>query len=154
LALAMLRDGFAKVLENPGDMTARARMQLGAAYAGTAIENSMLGIAHSCANPLTARYGTIHGQAVGVVLPAVIRFNSRDDAAAATYRELSGGDDLADWVTAQLQLAGLATRLGELGVEESAIDEMAAEAAAQWTAQFNPIAADRDALAELYRSAM
>ena len=154
LAFAMLRDGFSQVLENPGDLTARARMQLGAAYAGTAIENSMLGIAHSCANPLTARYGTIHGQAVGVMLPAVIRFNSSDDDAAATYRELADGEDLADWVTAQLQLAGLATRLGELGVEEGAIDEMAAQAAEQWTAQFNPIAADKAALVELYRSAM
>ncbi len=49
---------------------------------------------------------------------------------------------------------GLATRLGELDVEEGAIDEMAAQAAEQWTAQFNPIAADKAALAELYRSAM
>lgn len=154
LAFAMLREGFSQVLENPGDLAARARMQLGAAYAGTAIENSMLGIAHSCANPLTARYGTIHGQAVGVVLPAVIRFNAQDPSAAATYRELADGEDLASWVTAQLQLAGLATGLAELGVEEGKIDEMAAEAAGQWTAQFNPIAADQNALADLYRSAM
>ena len=154
LAFAMLRDGFSQLLENPNDLSARARMQLGAAYAGTAIENSMLGVAHSCANPLTARYDTIHGQAVGVMLPAVIRFNSRDESAAATYRELSGGEDLAEWVTAQLQRAGLATSLGDLGVEESAIDEMAGEAAEQWTAQFNPIAADQAALAQLYRSVL
>ena len=154
LAFAMLRDGFAQVLENPDDMAARARMQLGAAYAGTAIENSMLGIAHSCANPLTARYGTIHGQAVGVVLPTVIRFNSQSEDVAKTYGELADGEDLADWVTSQLQLAGLATRLSELGVEASAIDEMASEAAEQWTAQFNPIAADKAALADLYRSAL
>jgi type IV pilus assembly protein PilY1 len=35
-------------------------MQLGAAFAGTAIENSMLGAAHSAANPLTAHYGITH----------------------------------------------------------------------------------------------
>ena len=52
-------------------------MQLGAAYAGVAIENSMLGASHALANPLTATYGTSHGQAVGLMLPHVIRFNGQ-----------------------------------------------------------------------------
>ncbi len=155
LAFALLRDGFQQVLENPKDLTARARMQLGAAYAGTAIENSMLGIAHSCANPLTARYGTIHGQAVGVMLPAVIRHNSQSQQAAAIYRDLVGGSgvDLADWVTSQLKAAGLSTKLRDLGVNEADIGPMATEAAAQWTAQFNPLPTDAAQLGELYRSA-
>jgi len=154
LAFAMLHDGFQRVLENPDDLVSRARMQLGAAYAGTAIENSMLGIAHSCANPLTARYGTIHGQAVGVVLPAVIRFNARDPETAAIYGELGAGnaDELADWVTAQLSGAGLATKLRDIDVDESAIDEMARESAEQWTAQFNPRSVDAGQLGDLYRS--
>ena len=58
-----------------GSVEARAGMLLGAHWAGAAIENSMLGAAHACANPLTARYGIIHGVAVGVMLPHVIRFN-------------------------------------------------------------------------------
>ena len=37
------------------------RMLLGAHEAGIAIEQSMLGATHACANPLTARYGTTHG---------------------------------------------------------------------------------------------
>ena len=41
-------------------------MQLGAFFAGSAIENSMLGAAHALANPLTAHFGTVHGRAVGV----------------------------------------------------------------------------------------
>ena len=36
---------------------ARGAMQLGAYWAGLAIENSMLGAAHACANPLTAQIG-------------------------------------------------------------------------------------------------
>ncbi|HXG47228.1 MAG TPA: iron-containing alcohol dehydrogenase, partial [Methylomirabilota bacterium] len=66
--------GFPQVLNNPHDLEARARMLLGAALAGTAIENSMLGAAHAAANPLTAHHGVIHGQAVGLMLPHVIRF--------------------------------------------------------------------------------
>jgi alcohol dehydrogenase len=55
-----------RVLEAPGDLAARAQMQLGAALAGMAIEQSMLGAAHAAANPLTARFGVVHGRAVGV----------------------------------------------------------------------------------------
>ena len=40
-------------------------MLLGAHEAGMAIEQSMLGAAHACANPLTARHGTPHGVAIG-----------------------------------------------------------------------------------------
>ncbi len=71
-----------RVLADPGDVQARAQMQLGAAFAGTAIENSMLGAAHSAANPLTAHFGVAHGMAVGMMLPHVVRFNARDPKAA------------------------------------------------------------------------
>jgi alcohol dehydrogenase class IV len=33
-------------------------MQVGSYLAGLAIENSMLGAAHACANPLTKNYGS------------------------------------------------------------------------------------------------
>ena len=45
-----------------------------------AIETSMLGAAHATANPLTARYHITHGQAVGLMLPAVIRLNGQRHA--------------------------------------------------------------------------
>src|SRR5688500_11231465 len=32
-------------------------------------ENSMLGVCHSCANPLTAHYGITHGLGIGIMLP-------------------------------------------------------------------------------------
>ena len=52
-------------------------MQLGACLAGLAIEHSMLGATHALANPLTAHYGIVHGQAIGLMLPHVIRFNGQ-----------------------------------------------------------------------------
>ncbi len=75
-AWRLLAANFGRVLEHPGDVTARGAMQLGACFAGLAIENSMLGAAHGLANPLTAHYGIPHGQAVGLMLPHVIRFNA------------------------------------------------------------------------------
>ena len=51
-------------------------MLLGAHEAGIAIEQSMLGATHACANPLTSRYGTTHAVAIGVMLPQVVRWNA------------------------------------------------------------------------------
>src|SRR5262249_1885937 len=67
-----LEANLAAVLERPAALEARAAMQVGAFLAGTAIENSMLGATHACANPLTAHYGITHGVAVGVLLPHVV----------------------------------------------------------------------------------
>jgi alcohol dehydrogenase len=53
-AWLLLSENFARVLDDPTDLDARSGMQLGACFAGLAIENSMLGAAHALANPLTA----------------------------------------------------------------------------------------------------
>ena len=74
-AWQLLNEAFERVLEHPADADARAAMQLGAHYAGVAIEQSMLGAAHACANPLTARYNLTHGLALAMLLPHVVRWN-------------------------------------------------------------------------------
>ena len=65
-------------MSDRSDAPAREKMLLGAHVAGAAIENSMLGAAHALANPLTALAGVVHGPAVGMMLPHVVRFNSSD----------------------------------------------------------------------------
>ena len=74
-AWRLLEPNYERVLSQPDDLEARGAMQLGAFYAGVAIENSMLGATHACANPLTARYGTAHGAAIAMLLPSVVRWN-------------------------------------------------------------------------------
>jgi alcohol dehydrogenase len=152
-AWRLLDAGLARVLSDPEDLEARALMQLGAAFAGTAIENSMLGIAHSCANPLTAHYGIVHGQAVGSMLRHAIAFNRADPEAAAIYDSLGGEGCLEERVREHLLACGMDLALGELGADEAAIPTLAAEAAAQWTARFNPVPVDAAALEGVYRAA-
>jgi alcohol dehydrogenase class IV len=74
-AWRLLAPNYERVISNPDDLEARGAMQLGAYWAGLAIENSMLGAAHACANPLTANYDTEHGVAIGLMLPHVVRWN-------------------------------------------------------------------------------
>ena len=151
VAFQLLDRGFEAVLKQPDDLEARARMQLGAALAGTAIENSMLGAAHSTANPLTAHYGTIHGWAVGLMLPHVVTLNRQDPEANAAYDQLRPG--LEERLRALLTLAGLPLSASKVGLTVDAIPTLAAEAAKQWTAQFNPVSLDEAGMAALYRAA-
>ncbi len=85
-AWRLLEPNYERVISNPADLEARGAMQLGAYWAGLAIENSMLGAAHACANPLTANYNTDHGVAIGLMLPHVVRWNGH--VVADRYREL------------------------------------------------------------------
>jgi alcohol dehydrogenase len=127
-------------------------MLLGAHLAGAAIEASMLGAAHACANPLTARYGVAHGAAVALLLPHVVRWNG----AEVSYGELApggSGEQLAARLEALRAAAGLPATLREAGVPPGALGEMAREAAQQWTAGFNPRPAGEHELLRLYELA-
>lgn len=119
---------------------ARGKMLLGAYLAGVAIENSMLGAAHACANPLTARFGITHGIAVALMLPHVIRFNKT--IADESYRQLYSDGNLADRIEILMQKGNLPNSLQDCSVQcnirSTDIATLAKEAAAQWTAQFNP----------------
>jgi alcohol dehydrogenase len=161
-AWRLLDPNIETVLTEPDDLPARAAMQLGAYLAGTAIENSMLGAAHSCANPLTAHYGVTHGVAIGIMLPHVIRFNAA--AVGPLYGELvqetclvngePASEKLAHRVTALMQTAGLPTALRACGVSEGILPLLAEEAHAQWTARFNPRPVTEADLLRLYQAAL
>jgi len=158
---------FPEVLRNPNDLEARGRMLLGAALSGLAIENSMLGAAHAAANPLTAHYGIVHGQAVGMMLPAVVRFNGANKIARHAYAELASAPEIAcvseghepalealiGRLEELLNLAKIPRSLADCGVERSAISKLAQEAARQWTAAFNPRSVSKDDFVKLYETA-
>lgn len=146
-AWKLLEGNYETVVRDPENLNARAAMLLGSHFAGAAIEHSMLGAAHACANPLTARFGIDHGIAVSLMLPAVIRFNSEVvtgsyaellDAASISYEEQTPGAKLSDRI-AELRAAGtLPQNLREFGITPDVFPELAHEAADQWTGKFNP----------------
>ncbi|MEC7977394.1 MAG: iron-containing alcohol dehydrogenase, partial [Planctomycetota bacterium] len=157
-----LAQSFHRVLSEPEDLEARGCVQFAASLAGLAIENSMLGAAHALANPLTANYDVPHGQAVGVMLPYVVRFNAR--SVGASYSELENffsqdtggpqpGDQLSAWIQQTLREAGLVTRLHELGIPAGRLPQLAVEANQQWTKRFNPVEVGESELFSLYQEA-
>jgi alcohol dehydrogenase len=162
-AWRLLSQNFETVLRQPTNVEARGAMQLGAYYAGVSIENSMLGVAHSCANPLTAHYGLTHGIAVGVLLPHVVRFNASvvgslyadlvHDAALANGDAAAAGEALARRLTELLRAARLPTTLSECGISRGIFPVLAEEASQQWTARYNPRPVTEADLLALYEAA-
>jgi alcohol dehydrogenase len=156
-AFRLLDSSYERVLAHPRDLDARGATLLGAHWAGAAIEASMLGATHACANPLTARYGTTHGVAIALLLPHVVRWNG--SVAGARYAELLAavGRPVPDGEAARLEALAVAgdlpRGLGSVGVPESDLPGLAAEAAQQWTGGFNPRPFDAKAAQELYRAA-
>jgi alcohol dehydrogenase len=141
-------------------------MQLGAALAGAAIEKSMLGAAHAAANPLTAHFDIVHGQAVGLMLPHVVRFNAERPEAREIYAELAvaGGiredfgfpENAVNGLVVQLrnllELAGLSKVAESQRPKREIIPRLAEEAARQWTASFNPRPVSKEDFEEFYAS--
>ncbi|HMF11568.1 MAG TPA: iron-containing alcohol dehydrogenase [Gemmataceae bacterium] len=163
-AWELLQANLEIVLRTPDDLEARATVQLGAFLAGTAIENSMLGATHACANPLTAHYGLTHGIAIGIMLPHVVRFNAAavgplywelsEQAGLANGDGLAPADALAQRITDLLRLAELPTSLTEAGVSDRILPLLAEEAGQQWTARFNPRPVTEKELLRLYEAAV
>jgi alcohol dehydrogenase len=160
-----LAPNISRVLSEPDNLEVRGAMQLGACLGGLAIENSMLGAAHALANPLTAAYGTAHGEAIALMLPHVIRHNGR--YVEAWYRELvssvpeavfpnaasSAAEVLATLVEQVRSQAGLAATLKESGVPREHLSGLAAAASQQWTGTFNPIELSTRDYLTLYEAA-
>lgn len=165
-AWRLLSQHLPRVIDEPNNLEIRSSLQWGACLAGLAIENSMLGAAHALANPLTAQFGIVHGQAVAVVLPHVVDANW--DACREVYTSLCTGIEclaqipsqastaktpLAKWVQTLVSHFGLSTRLRDLQIDQASLSRLTASAAQQWTAQFNPRQLTADELQDIYAAA-
>ena len=160
-AFRLMARSIETVISGDAQLVDRSNMQMGAALAGLAIENSMLGAAHACANPLTASYDVTHGHAVALMLPHVIRFNRKDAAAKEIYqfyeRWIPNNEqkcvDMSDWFESLINAAGL-SNLAALGASESDVSKLANAATQQWTGRFNPLSVGQGEFEELYRNAL
>ena len=160
-AWRLLEANYELVLERPDDIDARGAMLLGSHKAGIAIEQSMLGATHACANPLTARYGTTHGAAIAVMLPHVVRWNA--EVVWDRYAELlracgrdpgtRPGETLAARLEQLAHAGGLPSSLQKVGVSRDALEALSSDASRQWTGTFNPRPFDAAAALSLYEIA-
>ena len=168
-AWRLLEGNYETLFRDPKNLKARTAMQLGACYAGIAIENSMLGATHACANLLTARYGTVHGVALAMLLPTVVRWNAnvvaerygslmelasrRPEPQQSRAEGYEGVEALAERLEQLAAAGGLKTSLSSGGISHGDLRSLADEAATQWTGRFNPRPFDVNGAFEIYQAA-
>jgi alcohol dehydrogenase len=128
----------------------------------------MLGAVHACANPLTAHFNVVHGEAVGLLLPHVIRFNAQEASARAQYENLvstsglcssakAGSEPvehLANAVGGILDELKMPRHLSERGVSEADLSKLSREAAQQWTGKFNPRSLTEEDFRQIFLNAL
>ena len=92
LAIGAIKTVFADLVsnfENPELERERIDLQIASCMAGVAFSNAGLGINHSIAHSLGARFHKPHGRLNAIIMPKVIEFNAQNKNAARYYREIA-----------------------------------------------------------------
>jgi len=76
-AIEMVFKNLVTVVESPENEDARQAMHNASCMAGMAFTNVWLGIVHSMSHQLGATFGIPHGHANAILMPNVVRFNSK-----------------------------------------------------------------------------
>ena len=75
-ALHLILDALPRACADGSDLAARTAMSNAATLAGLAFSNAFVGVCHSLAHAVGARFGIAHGRANGIFLPHVLRYNA------------------------------------------------------------------------------
>jgi alcohol dehydrogenase len=147
----------------------RDNMAQASLEAGLAFSNAILGATHAMSHQVGGLLDLPHGVVNGVLLPHVIRFNADSNASGSGERfvplaAMAGlpahlspdevGDALAAEVRAVADRLGVPKGLAELGVRDSDIPTLAANAMVDACLSTNPRAVTEAQLAALFRAAL
>jgi alcohol dehydrogenase len=171
-AVRAISENVLKVLDAPRDEQGRLALAQGAAMAGIAFSNSMVGLVHSLGHSVGALCHVHHGTCMSILLPAVLEYNlpARREAIGELLLPLAGADvyaatppaERADRAIARLKWlkdeiharCGLPRTLSETGkVEQSQLEKIAEMSLDDGSIIFNPVEVSREeALAVLERA--
>jgi len=153
-------------VENGGDLVARGQMQIAALIAGWAFSNAMLGLVHAMAHSLGAVRRIPHGLANGILLPHVMRYNSKEvpqrmaDIGAAMgiavhdMDAFTAAQAAVDKMEVFTKSVGLNQRLRDLGVTEEDLDVCARLSMSDGSIIYNPrMVMDAEEVLGVYRKA-
>ena len=146
---------YSRAIDGSGDAGALMDVLLGTFLAATAAYQSGLGAVDACAEPLVRRGNVNRAAATAILLPEVVRFNSR--VVADRYAELAavrGEARRPEILVARLEdfaaAGGFPGRLGATGLMERDLPTLAQQAAAEPSAINNPRTFDVASALELY----
>ena len=165
-AIRLINENLPLVVADGHNEKARLNLQIAATLAGWAFTVAQVGLAHSLAHTLGTLFHLPHGQACGIVLPKVMRYNV-DHAAAALLqvanalrvnttgmKERDAALAAADAIESLMQKVGHPLKLSDVGIKEDSLDSAAFHAICDTAALFNarPVN-DPGEVAALYKQA-
>ncbi len=153
-ALELIARYLPVAVNEPGNLTARGGMQVGACLAGVSFLKG-LGLVHAISHMVGAEFDTHHGLTNAIALPAVLRFNATHiaDKVPALARALGaeGGDFQAFYaiVCDLLDTLAIPRSLSEIGVPAESAAVIAEKAVLDTAAGTNPRSASIEELEQL-----
>lgn len=152
-AMGMIRRGLVPAIKDGSDITARSEVLVGAALAGIAFDQAMVGVVHSMAHAAGGISKAHHGTLNFIFLPFGMEYNL--DTVAEKYARLadvfglkrSSSDEetakivishIRAWQEELNKVCGLPLRLRDVGVLKEQLAELARKAANDGTSFYNP----------------
>jgi alcohol dehydrogenase len=165
-AVPLVAGHLAAVVVDPLNMESRDAMMRASLLAGLAFSNASLGLAHAMSHSLGGLLDSPHGVCNALILESVVEFNysatpERYDAiATAMGVDLAGLDPnrrrqaLVDAIVGLRESVGITGHLGERGVGEAEIAQLAANAHRDPCLATNPRPATIEEIEGLYEQAL
>ncbi len=165
-SIKFIADNLEAAVKDGSDAAAREGMAYGSYIAGMAFSNVGLGIVHSMAHPLSARYDIAHGVANALLLPYVMEYNK-----PAALKKFSGiaramgvdvkgmndeeaADAAIEAVRKLSKAIGIPQKLHELGIKEEQLKQLAEDAYIDPCTGGNPRTTSPEEILEIYKKAL
>ncbi len=164
-SIKFIAENLKNAVDNGKDIKAREGMAYGSYVAGMAFSNVGLGIVHSMAHPLGARFDTPHGVANALLLPYVMEYNKESskkkygDIARAMGVDIKGmtedqaADAAIDAVKKLSESINIPKRLSEIGIPKDALKQLAEDAFIDPCTGGNPKATSVADILSIYETA-
>ncbi|HDR14041.1 MAG TPA: iron-containing alcohol dehydrogenase [Desulfobacteraceae bacterium] len=165
-AIELISGNLRQAWANGGNIKAREKTMMGALQAGIAFSNSSVALVHGMSRPIGAYFHVPHGMSNAALLGPVTEFSLLGNPERYADIALAMGEDVEGLTPMEAAMVAAETinelvsdvqipSLGELGVEESKLEELApkmAEAAiASGSPGNNPRQATKKEIIELYK---
>ncbi len=156
--LRLIKGALPTAVAEGTNLTARSHMLTAASMGATAFQKG-LGAIHALSHPVGALYDTHHGLTNAVVMPYVLAYNrpAIEDKLTRLAAWLGLPEPsfqaVMDWVLELRRAFEIPHTLGDLGVGDERLDELAEMAAIDPTAEGNPIPVGAAELRSLFTAA-
>lgn len=88
-AICLIYENLIAVYKDGKNLLRREKLQIASSMAGIAFNNSTLGINHSLAHALGAKFHPPPGRANGILLPYVLEYNLKDEDTQKRYADIA-----------------------------------------------------------------